>query len=203
LRGRDINRYSYQQEKYILLTKNGIDVKEEYPAIYEYLDSFGDGFKKRGAKGNHWTNLRACSFFGDFKEPKLIWLELTDTNKFAICVDEIYLLNSAYFLLPPKDVNIKYLNGLLNSKVIKYYLKLIANTSGVGTTRWINIYVKDFPIARDETIESKIEEIVTKILSLKKQTLSADITVLETQIDQLVYRLYDLTEEELKIIEGE
>ncbi len=202
LRGRDINRYSYQQEKYILLTKNGIDVKKEYPVIYEYLDSFGDGFKKRGAKGNHWTNLRACSFFDDFKEPKIIWIELADTNKFAICDDEIYLLNSAYFLLPPKDVNIKYLNGLLNSKVIKYYLRLIANTSGVGTTRWINIYVKDFPIARDGMIESKIENIVTKILSHKKQNPSSDTIDLENQIDQLVYQLYDLTEEEIKIIEN-
>jgi len=202
LRGRDINRYCYQQEKYILLTKNGIDVKNEYPTIYEYLDSFGDGFKKRGAKGNHWTNLRACSFFDDFKEPKIIWIELTDTNKFAICDDEIYLLNSAYFLLPPKDLNIKYLNGLLNSKVIKYYLRLIANTSGVGTTRWINIYVKDFPIARDGMIESKIENIVTKILSRKKENPSTDTTDLENQIDQLVYQLYDLTEEEIAIIEN-
>jgi adenine-specific DNA-methyltransferase len=202
LRGKDINRYSYQQEKYILLTKNGIDVKKEYPAIYEYLDSFGDGFKKRGAKGNHWTNLRACSFFDDFKEPKIIWIELTDTNKFAICDDEIYLLNSAYFLLPPKDLNINYLNGLLNSKVIKYYLRLIANTSGVGTARWINIYVKDFPIARGEMIETKIEEIVTKILFLKKQKPATDTTNLENQIDQLVYQLYGLTEEEIKIIEN-
>jgi adenine-specific DNA-methyltransferase len=83
LRGRDINRFYYQQEKYILLTKNGVDVEKHYPAIYEYLNSFGDRFKKRGAKGNHWTNLRACSFFDDFKEPKIIWIELTDTNKFA------------------------------------------------------------------------------------------------------------------------
>ncbi len=202
LRGRDINRYHFKQEKYILLTKNGIDVKKEYPAIYDYLDSFGDDFKKRGAKGNHWTNLRACSFFDDFKEPKIIWIELTDTNKFAISDNEIYLLNSAYFLIPPKDLNIKFLNGLLNSKVIKYYLRLIANTSGVGTTRWINIYVKDFPVARDVMIESKINEVVNKVIFLKKQNPSTDTTELESQIDQLVYQLYNLTEEEIAIVEG-
>ncbi len=59
LRGRDIQRYGYQTSgKYILLTKNGIDVKGEYPSIYRYLDSFDDKFKKRGAKGKHWSNLR-------------------------------------------------------------------------------------------------------------------------------------------------
>jgi hypothetical protein len=146
--------------------------------------------------------LRACSFFDDFKEPKIIWIELTDTNKFAICYDEIYLLNSAYFLLPPKELEINFLTGLLNTKTIKFYLKLIANTSGVGTTRWINIYVKEFPIARNEALESKITNIVQQINLQKKNNRSADITDLETQIDQLVYQLYDLTEDEIAIVEG-
>jgi hypothetical protein len=202
LRGKDINRYSYEQEKYILLTKNGIDVEKDYPAIFKYLDSFGENFKNRGAKGIHWTNLRACSFFDDFKEPKIIWIELTDTNKFAICYDEIYLLNSAYFLLPPKELEINFLTGLLNSKTIKFYLRLFANTSGVGTTRWINIYVKEFPIARSEAMESKITNIVQQINLQKKNNRSEDTTDLENQIDQLVYELYGLTEEEIKIVEG-
>jgi len=77
LRGRDISRYSYKSSGlYILLTKNGINVKRDYPDIYQYLDSFGDSFKKRGAKGQHWSNLRACAFFEDFKKEKIIWIEL-------------------------------------------------------------------------------------------------------------------------------
>ncbi len=149
LRGRDIDRYNYTfPNLYVLLTKNGIDVENEYPNIYDYLDSFGEGFKRRGAKGQHWTNLRACSFFEDFKEEKIVWIELTDIGRFSFCNDEIYLLNSAYFLIPPKELNSKFLLSILNSKVIKFYLKQIANTSGVGTTRWINNYVKDFPIPK-------------------------------------------------------
>ncbi len=173
-----------------------------YPAIFGYLDSFGDTFKKRGAKGNHWTNLRACSFFDDFKEPKLIWIELTDTNKFAICNDEIYLLNSAYFLIPPQDLDINFLAGLLNSNTIKFFLKLIANTSGVGTTRWINIYVKEFPISRNSGIESKIINLVKQIIVTKKQSHQTSTISLEAQIDQLVYQLYDLTPEEIGIVEN-
>jgi REP element-mobilizing transposase RayT len=149
LRGRDIDRYNYTfPNLYVLLTKNGIDVENEYPNIYDYLDSCGEGFKRRGAKGQHWTNLRACSFFEDFKEEKIVWIELTDIGRFSFCNDEIYLLNSAYFLIPPKELNSKFLLSILNSKVIKFYLKQIANTSGVGTTRWINNYVKDFPIPK-------------------------------------------------------
>jgi type II restriction/modification system DNA methylase subunit YeeA len=201
LRGRDISRYSYNQEKYIILSKNGIDVEKNYPAILDYFDSFGTSFKSRGAKGSHWTNLRPCSFFDDFSQPKLIWLELTDTNKFAICYDEIYLLNSAYFLLPPKDIDINFLAGLLNSKVIKFYLKLIANTSGVGTTRWINIYVKEFPIGRDNKIELEISNIVNEILNQKQKNQNTDTSDFENEIDLLIYKLYDLSENEIKIIE--
>jgi len=147
LRGRDINRYSFTfPNLYLLLTKNGINIELDYPIIYEYLDSFGEGFKKRGAKGQHWTNLRACSFFEDFKEEKIIWIELTDNGRFALCEDEYYLLNSAYFLIPPHIFKAKFLLSLFNSKVIKFYLKQIATTSGVGTLRWINNYVKEFPV---------------------------------------------------------
>lgn len=147
LRGKDINKYFYTLPNLsLLLTKNGIDVKNEYPAIFNHLDSFGSKFKARGAKGQHWTNLRACSFFEDFKREKIVWIELTDEGRFSYCDEEVYLLNSAYFLLPPPELNTRYLLAVLNSNIIKYYLKQIANTSGVGTTRWINIYVKEFPI---------------------------------------------------------
>ncbi len=270
LRGRDIDRYNYTfPNLYVLLTKNGINVENEYPIIYDYLDSFGEGFKKRGAKGQHWTNLRACSFFEDFKEEKIVWIELTDIGRFSLCTDEIYLLNSAYFLIPPKELNIKFLLSILNSKVIKFYLKQIANTSGVGTTRWINNYVKDFPIPEinisvqqdfitesekmisfteyfkeqsqkfQRTLQRKFElqdlpkkleewyllsysdfikELAKKKIKLSlaeeaeweeyfnseaKKTLELKNTIDATdkEIDQLVYKLYDLTEEEIAIVE--
>jgi hypothetical protein len=161
----------------------------------------GDDFKYRGAKGKHWTNLRACSFFDDFKKEKIVWLELTDVNKFALCTEEVYLLNSAYFLIPPKELSSKFLLAVLNSKVIYFYLSLIANTSGVGTTRWINTYVKEFPIAMaNDADKLEIETLVDKILTNKKA--GKDTSKLEQQIDKLVYALYDLTSEEISIVEG-
>ena len=102
LRGRDISRYSYAlSEQYILLAKNGVNVKRDYPEIYKHLESFGNKFKNRGARGQHWTNLRACSFYDDFKKEKIVWIELTDLGRFALCNEEIYLLNSAYFFIAP------------------------------------------------------------------------------------------------------
>ena len=276
LRGRDIYRYKYELPNlYLLLTKNGIDVPNNYPAIFNHLDSFGEKFKVRGAKGQHWTNLRACSFFDDFKKEKIVWIELTDKGRFSKCIDEIYLLNSAYFLIPPEDVSIDYLLAILNSKLIEFYLKQIANTSGMGTTRWINIYVKEFPIAlsnkKTEVKLSKLSgEISNFIASLNRtnrtfskylttnyelgklskklinwheldfvefikelnkaiekkggsqltksdemewmelfeaksseaQTLKREIENTDREIDQMVYKLYGLTKEEIEIVEN-
>ena len=204
LRGRDIFRYSYTSAgQYILLAKNGVNVQRDYPDIYEHLESFGDRFRNRGAQGQHWTNLRACSFYDDFKKEKIVWIELTDSGRFALCNEEIYLLNSAYFLLPPSGIESKFLLGVLNSSTIRFYLNLIAETSGMGTSRWINNYVKEFPIP-EATCEQQalIIELVDQILDAKRTDPDADVSELENTVDQLVYLLYDLTPEEIDIVEG-
>ncbi len=204
LRGRDISRYGYTLSgQYILLAKNGVNVEQDYPEIYEHLDSFGDKFKNRGAKGQHWTNLRACSFYDDFKKEKIVWIELTDVGRFALCDEEVYLLNSAYFLLLPPDVESKFLLGILNSSTIRFYLSLIAETSGMGTSRWINNYVKEFPIPmvpRDQ--QDRVIKLVNQILATKNTDPHADVTALENEVDRMVYSLYNLTREEIEIVEG-
>jgi len=205
LKGKDIDRYSYKQpSNYILLTKNGIDVKNEYPSVYNYLSEFGDKFKERGAKGQHWTNLRACAFFDDFKLEKIIWIELSDKGRFALCDEEIFLVNSAYFLIPPTEYSSKYLLAILNSKVIQFYLSVIAGTSGMGTLRWINTYVNQIPIPpQNRAIEQDIEQVVDQIITCKKTESPNETIILEETIDNLVCDLYGLSSEDREIIFSE
>ena len=203
IRGQDIMRYTHIAPQYILLTKNDVDVQKDYPVIYEYLDSFGDKFKNRGAKGKHWTNLRACAFFDDFKKEKIIWIELTDNGRFSYSNTEEYLLNSAYFLIPPTQIDAKYLLGLLNSSVIRFYIRQIAATSGMGTLRWINNYVKQIPIPiADQTIQSRIVSLVEAILKIKAEDRFTDTSHLEYDIDCLFYEIFSLTKEDVKIVES-
>ena len=204
LRGRDISRYSYiLARQYILLAKNGVNVERDYPEIYKHLESFGDKFRNRGAQGQHWTNLRACSFYDDFKKEKIVWIELTDLGRFALCNEEVYLLNSAYFLLPPSGMDSKFLLGVLNSRAIRFYLGLVAETSGMGTSRWINNYVKDFPIPVVATEQqAPIIQLTDQILAAKRTDPDVDFTALENEINQVVYSLYNLTPEEIAIVEN-
>ena len=203
LRGRDISRYSYTLAgRYILLAKNGVNVERDYPDIYKHLESFGDEFKNRGAQGQHWTNLRACSFYDDFKKEKIVWIPLSDLGRFALCNEEVYLLNSAYFLLPPSGMDSKFLLGVLNSSTIGFYLGLVAITSGMGVSQWTNNYVKEFPIP-EATCEQQalIIGLVNQILDAKHTDPDADVSDLEKRIDQIVYLLYGLTDDEIAIVE--
>ena len=132
-----------------------------------------------------------------------MWIELTDLGRFALCDEEVYLLNSAYFLLPPPDVESKFLLGILNSSTIRFYLGLIAETSGMGTSRWINNYVKEFPIPMvpyDQ--QTQVIKLVDQIFDTKRTDSDTDLSELENEIDQVVYSLYNLTPEEIGIVEG-
>jgi hypothetical protein len=203
LGGKDIKRYGFDQSNYLLLTKNGVDVQRDYPTVYKYLESFGEKFMKRGAKGQHWTNLRACAFFDDFKGEKIIWIELTNKGRFAYSDEEIYLLNSAYFMIPPSTIPAKFLLAILNSKVIQFYMNLTSQTSGMGTNRWINAVVKDFPIP---TIgygqKSLIGEATSLVETLSKDTSEEEIKRVEGKLNEIVYTLYGLTDNEVKVIES-
>jgi len=204
LRGRNIERFIFDKPtEYVILSKNGVDLPRNYPDLAEHLGRFGAKFKNRGAKGKYWWNLRACDFYKDFKKEKIVWIELADKGRFALCQEEIYLINSAYFMLPPQNFESKFLLGVLNSTLIEFFVKRYAETSGMGTTRWINNIVSVIPIPNvPPTQQAPIIVLVDQILSAKKSSPQADTSDLEQQIDTLVYELYGLTEEEIKIVGG-
>ncbi len=92
--------------------------------------------------------------------------------------------------------------SILNSKVAKWYFNEISTSSGMCTNRWLKYKIELLPIVQPSFEQMEIiENIANSIISLKRENSSADTTDLENQIDQLVYQLYDLTEEEINIIE--
>lgn len=90
-----------------------------------------------------------------------------------------------------------YLLGLLNSRLFTYYDKL-TNTNANITAKVLN----NLPV-RIVPDQFEIIDLVKQILEIKQDNPSADTTDLESEIDKLVYELYGLAEEEIKIVEGE
>jgi hypothetical protein len=170
---------------------------KKYPGVANHLIQFKDKAEKRTDKGDFWWELRACDYYDKFESPKIMYQVLQVKPCFIYDENGMFCNNSMWFI-PSDD---KVLLGILNSKMgwwlISKYCTAIQNGYQL-----IWKYFSQIPIATgNASIQSKINTLVNKLLSIK-QNPSADTTDLENEIDQLVYQLYDLTEEEIRIVEG-
>lgn len=208
LRGRDISRYSFTfQNIYLINAHNGVksrnlrpvDISKDFPSIQEYLEKYLPEIEIRYDKGDHWTNLRNCAYLDDFYKPKIIWGEISDKPKFAYDEGNYYAEATTFLMTGEK---LKFLLGILNSKVSEWYFNQISTTTGMGTNRWKKYKIELLPIKKhSEDQENEIVNKVQNILVSKNKHKNADTSLLESEIDQLVYKLYGLTEEEIKIVE--
>lgn len=114
--------------------------------------------------------------------------------------DKFYALNTAYILLNRRNNEyvMEYYLSLINSKYINY----IYNQLFFGWQITIPA-LEIMPIAKI-SIQEQIQyvELVNEILEQKRENPKADTSALEAEIDKMVYKLYDLTEEEIAIIEN-
>ncbi|REK00052.1 MAG: class I SAM-dependent DNA methyltransferase [Bacteroidetes bacterium] len=101
-----------------------------------------------------------------------------------------------------KRFKTKFVLGLFNSTLFKFYYRK-TNSQGGDIFPQVRISsVKNLPIKLADTkTQEKIETLVDQILTKKAQDHSSDTTDLENKIDTLVYKLYDLTAEEIKTVE--
>jgi type II restriction/modification system DNA methylase subunit YeeA len=103
-----------------------------------------------------------------------------------------------------KSVDKQFLLSLLNSKLLFFVLYRESNKFRGGYITCTKQYFENLPIKLiNSTLQKVFIKIVNKIFLAKKSDPKADTTALEKAIDQLVYQLYGLTEEEIKIVEGE
>jgi type II restriction/modification system DNA methylase subunit YeeA len=92
---------------------------------------------------------------------------------------------------------------LINSKLLDFYYTLLNPEKGEALAEVKKENLSRLPInIENKNLQKEIIKLVDSILNNKKKDIKADTTDLENQIDQLVYQLYELTEEEIKIVEG-
>ena len=162
-----------------------------------HLKQFEKKAEKRWDKGNFWWELRACDYYDEFENEKIIYPNICKQPEFTFDDLEQYT-NQKCFIIPGGS---NYLLGILNSKVTFFLFRYILPMLRGDFYEPSYKYFKDFPIVDSSSVE--LEKKVQKILQLKKEIPAADTSSLEAEIDQLVYKLYGLTEEEIKIIETE
>ncbi len=153
-----------------------------------------------------WYELQvdSAAHISEFEKEKVVWQELAKGSQFAFDDKGVFYVSNTGYLLTGR--NLRYILGYLNSKLNVFsYDKWYCTKLGQSGTRWLNQHVQNLPIPpitpSNAHIVQQIEALVDQILTAKKQDPKADTTQIEHQIDQLVYKLYELTEDEIKIIE--
>ena len=218
LRGRDIKRYYYEWAGLWVLfipagwTKENkgrenpnVFIEKTFPSLMAHLKKYEVDARKRDDQGDYWWELRQCAYYSEFEKEKIMWQELAQGAQFALDDRGMFFVsNTAYILTGNR---LKYLIGYLNSRLNEsIFEKWYCTKLGQKGTRWLNQHVVEIPVppitSHNEPLVTRVELLVDKIIVAKKQNHQADTSALEREIDYLVYKLYDLTPAEIKIVEG-
>jgi hypothetical protein len=113
-------------------------------------------------------------------------------------------VSATFYVIKTDRINLKCLLGILNSDLITFWLKNKGKMQGENY-QLDKEPLQGIPLPNDTSSKTakKIEKLIDKILTAKATDHKADTSVLERQIDNLVYRLYNLTYDEVKVIDPE
>jgi type II restriction/modification system DNA methylase subunit YeeA len=197
LRGRDIARYTYNWANlWLINTHNGIKGSlnrihlEDYPAIKQHLDYYWDKIKTRADQGDTPYNLRNCAYVDDFLKPKIIWKRVGSILRFSYDNQGFFGLDSTCFATGNE---IAFICCLLNSSMGHYLLNGAPRT-GTGD---LLISVQAVEPIKIPPISPTINDTCKALIDKAMQNLDASV---EEEIDDLIFNLYGLTDEEKKYL---
>ena len=203
--GRDVIKYLAEDiGKKIIYTKKS-DQETDIPNIIQYISNFKSRItcsEVRQGKHPFWALHRARERSIFEKEEKIVGVITGDKISVSIDTNKLFPTDGMYLFSSNGIYSNCFLVGLLNSNLISYLYRLISMEENRTLAQVKSSLLNNLPVYKNfnaelvSQIELKTKEIIAKIKSNDsfKQT--------ENEIDQLVYRLYELTEEEIRIVEG-
>ena len=187
----------------------------------------GDSIGRYAFKKSYWFNFRKENITGRTTDeaklgarPKILLRKTGDRILATFDDSGIFPEQSLYFLFNNRSpLDFKYLLGVLNSVLVTFYYRnrLITNRESIAQLKKIHLDVIpirtiDFSDPKDKVHHDRMVNLVEQMLELHKRLVAAktptektmiqrQIDTTDKQIDRLVYKLYGLTEEEIKIVE--
>lgn len=208
LHGRDFNKWVIKSTERRILYINPKTEITRYPKAEKYLKQFKDQLSTRRECMNGAIPWFSLQWARDKKQldlyPKILIQNTRNERlkpRIVATIDEIGIYGSQgmNFVVPKsQEYSVYFLIGIINSLLINYLF----------ATKFLNLAIKadyikqiSFPKPDKKQIEA-LERLSKKILEIKSKNLDAEISEEQKAIDNLVYQLYDLTEEEIQIIES-
>ncbi|EIU7300864.1 Eco57I restriction-modification methylase domain-containing protein [Campylobacter coli] len=226
LRGRDIKRYSYEWaglwvifipwhfpnvEKPKTMSENEQDLKEQYPSLYKHLLSHKERLSKRNKDETgiryEWYCLQrwGANYYQEFEREKIVYpCIMAKEPCFSYETSFAFAMAPANIITSNSDI-LKYILAFLNSDFIYLMLRKFYMGGGIeGELKTNNLEKLPIPKinSKNQKLADELINLVDEILKVKEQDKNANTQELENKINSLVYKLYNLTEEEIKIIEN-
>ena len=200
LQGKQIQRYAIQW--------NSPKAKYKFCDVnYEPLPIPGIGRGGKPSKRNEYWKFR-----GDIEnhhQPERLLMRQSDDDLIVAYHSEAelgqyYTDNTLHTILPKSyKTNLKYFLALFNSRLMNYIYHSISQEKGKSQAQVKIKVVRELPVVVPTEEEQRpIIALVDQILDAKQANPDSDTSDLEDEIDQLMYALYDLTEDEIVIVAG-
>ncbi|EJL4447529.1 class I SAM-dependent DNA methyltransferase [Campylobacter coli] len=204
--------YSSFTDKYLiyLSNKNYSGNLDDLPNLKQHFQKYKEILKE--SKIKYKTPNKPYFYLHREREEKFFKKGEEKIISQVRCIEPIFVYSNenfygsrALFFIQTCRINLKYLTGVLNSKLIAFWLKhkgkIQGNLFKIDKEPLLNIPVVNIN-SKNEKLANKLISLVDEILKAKEQDKNANTQELENKINSLVYKLYNLTEEEIKIIEN-
>lgn len=192
--------YKLVDNNTILLSEN--ELNNKYPLTYNYLLAMKERLANRGTekmKYPSWYSLWNYRKIENFENKKIITPDVCHNTSMYLDNDNYYYNDMCYALIKNDDIeySYEYLIAILNSKLFWFFLNNTGTVLSGGFFRFKTKYIENFKIvlSNDKKIVNEIENAVFKYNDASKKE------EIENEINQLVYSLYDLTNDEIRYIE--
>ncbi|EHB3069297.1 Eco57I restriction-modification methylase domain-containing protein [Campylobacter coli] len=197
-----VKRYNYFWVIYTNSSFKNPNSMDDYPNLKKHLDKFQNVITSDNKPyGLH--RARDEKFFTG--SPRIVALrKCVGEPKFSYVDFDCYV-SATFYVIKTQRINVKYLTAILNSKLIAFWLKhkgkMQGNNYQIDKEPLLNIPIVTIN-SKNQKIADELINLVDEILKAKEQDKNANTQELENKINSLVYKLYNLNEEEIKIIEG-
>ena len=217
LRGKDIKRYHAKWNGlYIISTFPALNLNiDDYPGVKNYLIEFGkdrleqvgktlaDGTKSRKKTRNEWFETQdQIAYYSEFDKEKVAYPETTHSANFIYDKGHYFLEKTCFMIT---GSNLKVIVGLLSSTLLTFTYKRFCSGTVLGARgyQYNKHALEKLPVVKiPASQQQSFIALVDQILDAKQTNSDADTSSLENEIDTLVYELYNLTEDEIAIVEG-
>lgn len=169
-----------------------------FPEISNHLKGYREKAEKRADKGDYYWELRACDYYDKFLEPKIMYQVFQVKPCFVFDYEGMFCNNSMWIIPSDDKVLLAILNSKLGWWLISKYCTKIQNGYQLIWDYLGQIPIISGPLKAREEIREKVNQ----LLEIKKEQHLENTSFLEAEIDQLVYQLYGMTEDEVALVEN-